>query len=209
MKRIITIILAAAAAVSLFGSCSLFKGPISDAQAEEILGELLPEAAILNTYIWGDAVKTAKTVDEEDESSTVSVYYTVSSDCRYHNTDEFKDDVMKYYSAEMAEIISEYAFENSDTTRSRFCNLYDDSMNVIDMQVDVTKNHEPFVLTAVALPETVKVKRSTETIIEATLTTLAGEDRKENEIKIRLLYENERWRLDSYNWIAAVEYTNG
>ena len=200
--------LAVISALTMLGSCALFKGPISDEQAAEILGELLPETAILNTYIWGDAVKTAKTVDEEDESSSVPVYYTVSSDCRYHNTDEFMDDVVKYYSIEMAEIISEYAFENSDTTRSRFCNLYDNDMNVIDMQVDVTKNHAPFELTAVALPQTAKVKRSTETIIEATMTTLVGEDRKENEITIRLLYENDRWRIDTYNWIAAVENIN-
>ena len=209
MKRIITIILAAVVAVSMFSSCSLFKGPISDAEAAKILGELLPEAARLNTCIWGDAVKPGKAVDEEDEDSSVSVYYTVSADCPYHNTDDFMDDVVKYYSAEMSAIISEYAFENSDTTRSRFCNLYDDKMNVIDMQVDVTRNHAPFELTAIALPETAKVKRSTETIIEATLTTLVGEDRNENELTIRLLYENDRWRIDSYNWIAAVDYTNG
>ena len=209
MKRIVTIILAAVMAMSMFGSCALFKGPISDAEAAEILGKLLPEAAILNTYIWGDAIKPGKAVDEEDEDSSVSVYYTVSPDCPYHNTDDFMDDVVKYYSEEMTKIISQYAFENSDITRARFCNLYDDKMNVIDMQVDVTGNHAPFELTAVALPETAKVKRSTETIIEATLTTLVGEDRNENELTIRLLYENDRWRIDSYNWIAAVDYING
>lgn len=208
MKRIVVLILVLAAVVSTLSSCSLFKGPISDEQAAQILDELLPEVARLNAYIWGDAVKPGKSVSEDDESSSVAVYYPVSSDCPYHNTDEFMDDIVKYYSADMCAIISQYAFENSDSLRSRFCNLYDDNMKVIDMQVDVTKNHTPFDLTAVALPHTAKVKRSTETIIEATLTTLVGEDKKENELTVRLLYENDRWRIDSYNWIIGVDYKN-
>ena len=109
------------------------------------------------------------------------------------------------YSAELASIIAEYAFENSDLGMSRFCDYRDEDGEVTDLQVDVTDKHEPYTLTAVADLDSVKVKRSTQTIIECELTVESGKNATERTITVTLLYENDGWKFDSYNWIIGVK----
>jgi len=203
MKRILALILVLTAALPLLSGCALFKGPISDGEIREILGEILPGAAELNRCIWSD-YPIPSGVSEEDRKSTVSLYKTVEADFPYHDLDSFMADVQRYYTAEMSVIIAEYAFDNTDNSMARFCNLYDDNRKVIDLRVDVTENHPPFNLTASADISTARVKRSTGSIIDAEIET-ATANGKTNTLTINLLKEEGAWKINSYNWIAEVK----
>jgi|GEM_PF-2179202 len=211
MKRTIitaiSLMIMAACLLPLCG-CALFKGPISDDQAREILADVLPGAAVLNRWLWGE-VPTATEVGEEDAASSVCMYYPVSSDCPYSSVEEMKADVDKYYTPEMAEIIYAYAFDNSDTTMSRFCNQYGMDGTPNALQVDVTKNHEPYSITTVVYLDSVKVTRSAETIIECTVDSEVGSKGTERELTLTLIFEDDLWKLDSYNWIAEVKDRRG
>ena len=206
-KRIISIFLALTMLLllPLSTSCALFKGPISDEQLREMLTELLPKDAELTGYIWGDSFTTAKQPEEDDYDAYAPIYYAVSADAPYKSVKALKSEVEKIYSSELTQIICEYAFESSDLVMSRFCDDVDDKGNVIGLRMDVTKNHKPYELTAVAIISTAKVKRSTNFMVEGTLTIKAGKAQTEREMKIKLLKENDVWKIDSQTWLAGVE----
>lgn len=199
----ITISIILLAAILTLPSCALFKGPVSDDDIKDIFREILPELAALNRCVWGDEA-IPDGVSEDDQKSTVCLYKTVKSDFPYHNLDDFMAAVRKYYSADMLVIISEYAFTNSDSTMARFCNEVDDKSNIVDLRVDVTQNHPPFDLSGVAKIDTAKVKRSTTSIIDAEIEVFYAGGRTKT-LTVNLLFEEDRWKINSYNWIAGVE----
>ncbi len=188
-------------------SCAMFKGPASDEQLRELLRELLPKDANLNKFIWGDAFETAEEVKENDKNSKSCVYYTVSADAPYHSVESIKKDMEALYTAEICEIIYNYAFENSDITMARFCNEYEDEQNtkVKDLRIDVTANHQPYELTAKAMISTAVVIRSTNTIIEGEMSFTAGEAGKVRKMTVKLLNTDGSWKLDTQTWIVEVE----
>ncbi|MBO4355309.1 MAG: hypothetical protein J5850_00455, partial [Clostridia bacterium] len=77
-----------------------------------------------------------------------------------------------------------------------------DSDDITDLQIDVTKNHPPYKLTTVADLSSLKVKRSTVTIIECELECTVGQ--RSTTMVLRLIKEDGIWKIDSQNWLAGV-----
>lgn len=184
--------------MSLF-SCA---GPYSDDEAAEILGELLVKEAELNRYIYGDGFSTREDPGEDAEKTT-SIYYRVNEDAPYHSVDELKAEITALYSEEITPIIYGYAFETTETIKARFCDFYQNDA-VADLQIDVTLNHPPYELKTVVYPSTAKVTRSSVTIIEAQIEYSNGPDGEHRTMEIRLLNENDTWKLDTQTWAGSV-----
>lgn len=198
MKKFMILICVLLLPLMMFGC----KGPYSDEDAAEILTELLEKDAALNRYVWGDGFSTLED-PAEDADDTTTVYYRVSADAPYHSVDELKSAISELYSEELAVIINAYAFENTDKTMARFCDFYQND-EVADLQIDVTFNHPPYELNAVIYPSTAKVTRSSATIIETEVEYSNGPDGERRTMEVRLLKENDIWKLDTQTWAGSV-----
>ena len=200
MKRIAAIILTLTALLTVFTGC---KGPITDAQAVEILTPLLEMDAQLNCYIWGDGFTTRDDPGEDASVTETCKYYRVSSDAPYHSVAELKAAIEEVYSQQLVPSIYAYAFENNNETMARFCDFKQNDQ-VADLQIDVTLNHPPYELTTVFYPSTAVVKRSTTTIMEVEVEFSNGEGGERQTAILRLLKQNDVWKLDTHTWAGKV-----
>lgn len=200
MKKIAAAVLTLTALFALLTAC---KGPFSDGEAAELLVPLLEKDAELNRYIWGDGFTTRDDPGEDVNATDNCKYYRVSEDAPYHSVEEFKTAIEEVYSTQMTEEIYQYAFLNSNETMARFCDFIQND-EVADLQIDVTKNHPPYSLTAVVYPSTAVVKRSTSTIIEAEIEYSIGEDGERQTMTVRILKQDGSWKLDTHTWAGSV-----
>lgn len=200
MKRIAAVLLTLTALFTVFTGC---KGPITDAQAVEILTPLLEKDAQLNRYIWGDGFTTRDDPGEDVNATETCKYYRVSEDAPYHSVAEFKAAIEAVYSLQLTPSIYAYAFENNNETMARFCDFTQNN-EVADLQIDVTLNHPPYQLSTVFYPATAVVKRSTTTIIEVEVEYSNGEDGEHKTTTLRLLKQDDVWKLDTHTWAGKV-----
>lgn len=198
MKKFLILLCVLLLPLSLFGC----KGPYSDDDAAAILTDLLERDAELNSYIWGNAFGTLEDPGD-DADDTTTVYYRVNAEAPYHSVDELRAAVNALYSEELAVIVNAYAFENTEKTMARFCDFYQND-EVADLQIDVTLNHPPYELKTVIYPATVKVTRSSATIIETEVEYSNGSDGERRTMDVRLLKENDVWKLDTQTWAGSV-----
>lgn len=198
MKKLLIILCALILPLSLF-AC---KGPYGDDEAAAILRELLEKDAELNRYIWGDGFGTL-TDPGDDANETTTVYYRVNADAPYHSVEALRNAVSEVYTAELCTIINAFAFDNTEKTMARFCDFYQNDA-VADLQIDVTLNHPPYELKTVIYPSTVKVTRSSATIIETEVEYSNGPDGERRTMDVRLLKENDVWKLDTQTWAGSV-----
>ncbi len=200
MKKITALLLVLTALTALFTGCS---GPYTDADAVEILTPLLQRDAELNRYIWGDGFGTREDPGEDVDVTDTCKYYRVNEDAPYHSIDEFKAAIAEVYSTQLVEEIYQYAFENNDESMARFCDFTQNG-EIADLQIDVTANHPPYSLSAVFYPATAVVERSTATIIEATVEYSIGADGERQTATIRVLKQDDVWKLDTHTWAGEV-----
>lgn len=200
MKRIAAVLLLLTTLLLTFAGC---KGPYTDAQAVEILTPLLERDAELNRYVWGDGFTTRDDPGEDADETETSIYYRVNEDAPYHSVEELKTAITDLYSTLLSETICAYAFESNNETMARFCDFTQDNA-VADLQIDVTLNHPPYPLKAVVYPATAVVKRSTSTIIEAEVEYSIGADGEREVMTIRLLKQDDVWKLDTHTWAGAI-----
>ena len=200
MKRIAVVFLTLTALLSLFAGC---KGPYSDAEAVEILTPLLEKDAQLNQYIWGDGFTTRDDPGEDVNATESCKYYRVSTDAPYHSVREFKAAIEAVYSMQLTPSIYAYAFENNNETMARFCDFTQND-EVADLQIDVTLNHPPYKLSSVFYPATATVKRSTATIMEVEVEFSIGEDGERQSTTLRLLKQDNVWKLDTHTWAGKI-----
>lgn len=198
MKKIIILICILILPLSLL-SC---QGPYSDEEAANILAELLEKDAELNRYVWGDGFSTLEDPGDAAEDTSV-VYYRVNADAPYHSVDALKAEVEALYTEEVRLIINAYAFENTEASMARFCDFYQND-EIADLQIDVTLNHPPYRLNTVIYPSTAKVTRSSATIIEAEIEYSNGADGDRRTMDVRILKENDSWKLDTQTWAGSV-----
>lgn len=199
MKKFLILLFALILPLSLIGC----KGPFSDSEAGQILSDLLEKEVELNRYVYGDGFSTLED-PSEDADKTTAIYYRVNADAPYHSVDELKAAVTAVYSEEVAQIVNTYAFENTDTVKARFCEYYENG-KVADLQLDVTLNHPPYELKTVIYPSTATVKRSTATIISMEVEYSNVSDGERRTMEVRLLKENDIWKLDTQTWAGNVE----
>ncbi|MBQ7325606.1 MAG: hypothetical protein IJW98_07670 [Clostridia bacterium] len=200
MKKIAAVILTLTALLTVFTGC---KGPITDAQAVEILTPLLEKDAQLNLYIWGDGFTTRDDPGEDSNVIETCKYYRVSEDAPYHSVAELKAAIEEVYSQQLVPSIYAYAFENNNETMARFCDFKQNDQ-VADLQIDVTLNHPPYELATVFYPSTAVVKRSTTTIMEVEVEFSNGEGGERQTATLRLLKQNDVWKLDTHTWAGKV-----
>lgn len=202
MRRLSAIVLAL---TMLFSLCTLTgcKGPITDAQAIEILTPLLEKDVVLNLYVWGDGFSTKDDPGDDKDVTDTCKYYRVNEDAPYHSTAALRTDIEEVYSTLLAKAICEYAFENTGEAMARFCDFKQNG-GVGDLQIDVTLNHPPYDLDAVLYPETAVVKRSTTTIIEAELEYSISKDGEHKIMTVRALKQDGKWKLDTHTWAGAI-----
>ena len=186
---------------------SACKGPISDTELQEILSALLPKDAELNGYIWGDAFTTAAPDSSEGVEDSRTPIYEAVSNSPYGSVEAFKADIESVYTEEICTIIFEYAFENSDSGMSRFCDDVDDEGKTVGIRMDVTNNHEPYKLTTTAYISSARVKRSTSTMMDAEIdvTYLRESGAVSDTIVINLLNVEGVWKINSQTWIINAE----
>ncbi|MBQ7355276.1 MAG: hypothetical protein IJW62_07150 [Clostridia bacterium] len=200
MKRFTAAWLILVVLCTLLVGCS---GPYTDADAVEIITPLLQQDAELNRYIWGDGFSTREDPGEDANVTDNCKYYRVNEDAPYHSVDEFKAAISAVYSSQLTEEIYQYAFENNNESMARFCDFKQNG-KVADLQIDVTANHPPYSLSAVFYPETAVVERSTATIIEAKVEYSIGKDGERQTTTIRVLKQDEVWKLDTHTWAGEV-----
>lgn len=200
MKRIAAVILTLTALFTVLTGC---KGPITDAQAVEILTPLLEKDAQLNRYVWGDGFTTRDDPGEDANATETCKYYRVSADAPYHSVAELKAAIEEVYSEQLIPSIYAYAFENNNETMARFCDFTQND-EIADLQIDVTLNHPPYQLSTVFYPATAVVKRSTATIMEVEVEYSNGEDGERQTTTLRLLKQNDVWKLDTHTWAGKV-----
>ena len=200
MKRIAAVILTLTALFTVLTGC---KGPITDAQAVEILTPLLEKDAQLNRYVWGDGFTTRDDPGEDANATETCKYYRVSAEAPYHSVAELKAAIEEVYSEQLIPSIYAYAFENNNETMARFCDFTQND-EIADLQIDVTLNHPPYKLSTVFYPATAVVKRSTATIMEVEVEYSNGEDGERQTTTLRLLKQNDVWKLDTHTWAGKV-----
>lgn len=202
MKRLSAMILAL---ITLFSLCTITgcAGPISDQQAIEILTPLLEKDVVLNQYVWGSGFSTREDPGGDIGVTTICKYHRVNEDAPYHSTAALRADIEEVYSTLLAAAICQYAFENTEDSMARFCDFIQDN-KVGDLQIDVTLNHPPYELDAVMYPDTIHVKRSTTTIIEAEIEYSIGSDSARGTMIIRALLQDGKWKLDTHTWAGAI-----
>lgn len=198
MKKFLILLCAFLLPLTLFGC----KGPYSDSEAADILRELLERDVELNRYIWGDGFSTLEDPGEAADDTSV-VYKRVNEDAPYHSVESLRKAVNDLYAEEVALIINAYAFENTEKTMARFSDFYQND-EVADLQIDVTLNHPPYELNTVIYPSTMKVTRSSATIINAEVEYSNGPDGERRTMEVSLLKENDTWKLNSQTWAGSV-----
>jgi hypothetical protein len=205
----------AAALVCALAGCG---GPYSGKESEvgEILFPLLEKDAELNGYIWGDRFTTAESVSADDEDSTSAIYYFVSDESPYKSCEELRAAAKEIYSEDLMEIIENYAFENNDTVMSRFCDAdADTDADKTDetesgenagktLKIDVSSLHPAYKLTAAVRLDSLKVTRSSSTVIECELEYTAGSSDTVRTMTVKLLLEDGVWKLDTQTWAAEI-----
>lgn len=179
------------------------KGPVTDAEAVDILIPLLEQDVELNRYVWGDGFTTREDPGEDAKATDSCKYYRVNEDAPYHSTNQLRAAIEDVYSTLLSVTICAYAFENNDESMARFCDFMQNDA-VGDLQIDVTLNHPPYELKTVLYPNTATVKRSTTTIIEAEVEYSIGMDGAHEVMTIRLLKQNGKWKLDTHTWAGQV-----
>lgn len=200
MKKLFPII------ILLMLTCILIScgGPYSGKEGEvrEILLPLLEKDALLNSYIWGDAFEVGEEVSTVEKNSLTALYKYVADDSPYKSCDELRDAAEEIYSEDMMAIISAFAFDNNDTVMSRFC---DGDTGDVRLKIDVSQNHGSYRLTAHLFTDTLKVTRSTATIIECEVEFIAGDSDSRRSMTVKLIKENDVWKLDSQTWAKSVD----
>ena len=182
--RKITILIFAIVFLLVFSSC----GAVSDAEAREILGELIPKAEYFNDVFCGKGLPAEEGAVFDESKTSVRQYYDVAADCPYQTMDELKSAAAEVYSREYMEIISETMLEGTD----EFFPRYDEVNGVL--RVDIA--YEGYNLRSKLYPEKAKVLRSGMNLLEVSVPCdfdgQPGED-----YHITLVRESGNWLLDS------------
>ncbi len=120
-RRIIQILLLVLLAVSLF-SCGV---DYTDEDLQGALEELLPKSYELNVIYFGDGLEVSKDWEKMKEfrettglSSTTTEYLPVDEDCGYTSEAEIREETLRVFSAEYAEVLFERAFVGISSIRN-------------------------------------------------------------------------------------------
>lgn len=183
MKRTLIVIVMM---ITVLTSCRMGAADITDEEARQILGDLIPIAEELNEIFLGSGLEPSEyTV----EFTTAAKYVEVSPDAKYQTMAALKAAARAVFSEEYCEILFESAFDGSDDFTAR----YSESANGI-LQIDV--NNYGYDLRTKLYPEQAAAKNKydgkTAVSIPAEFDGVPCED-----IIVYLVKENGNWLIDS------------
>ena len=205
MKKLIPIVFVIFALL-LTACTGPYKG--RESEVEEILRPLMEKEVALLRYLYGDGFKTMDEVSAEDANyTTTAKYYRVSEESPYHSVDELKAAIREVYTEDRAGEIESGLFENTGAfSRFNDYNILNVAGEVVgtDLGIDVTQNHPAMALTAEVRLSTVKVTRSTETIIECEIDYTDGRGGSVETMRITLISEKGEWKMDDSSWAGSV-----
>ena|GEM_PF-2430975 len=186
-KRNLTLGIIIISVLLLFTSCRLGAADISNDEARQILGELIPKAEELNEAFLGKGLEPSE--HETGGLSSAAVYVTVSPDSPYQTVGELAAAAESVFSLEYCTILFETAFYGSEDFTAR----YSDSENG-ELQVNV--NDKGYVLRTKLFPEKAVVKNKFDG--KTAISVPAEFDGKPCEdIVVYIVEENGKWLIDS------------
>lgn len=166
---------------------------MSDAEAVEILSELLPKAEEINEIIWGKGLPVEPGQDEALKTVTAAQYRTVAKDAPYQSTEELKSAICSVYSDAFFNNTIKYAcFEGADdaleNTEAQLYPRYKDNDAGV-LIVDITNSG--FELTTKIDPAGAKVisAENNKQTVEV--------DTNNGKIKLVIVNDGSGWKLDT------------
>lgn len=166
---------------------------ITDAEAREVLEELVPKSKEINEIIWGAGLPVEPGQDPALNTITAAQYRSVAKDCPYRTTEELKAAIAEVYSGSyIKNAINYICFDGADdaleNTEAQMYPRYKDNDRG-ELIIDIT--NKGFALTTEIDVSTVKVvsawrnKQNLE--VESNIGT----------IKLAIVKQGSVWRLDS------------
>lgn len=202
MKKILSILIIISALITL---CSC-KGPISDADAKAIALDLMEKEIILTKHIYGDEFKPANQSEYDQHKEDTTFYYAkVSENSVFTTKEQLENAIKAVYTEKVVSQINEFAFTGatSDDGTSIIARFYQPK-GEDRLKIDVT-SYGVYQLKTTAHIDTVKVKRSTRSMMEITMEYEVEGSDKIREMTIMLRKENDEWKLDSQTFAIAIK----
>lgn len=168
-------------------SCRIGSADITDADARQILSELIPKAAELNEIFLGKGLEPSEYLDTG--IAVAQRYIEVSADCPYQTVGELASAAESVFSSEYCAILFESAFYGTDDFNPR----YSESESGV-LQINV--NDEGHKLRTVLYPETASVKNKFD---GRTAVSIQAEfdGKPYDDVIVYLVNENGSWLIDS------------
>ena len=186
-KHSLTLGIIIIAIILLLPSCRLGLAAISDEEARQILGELIPKAEELNEVFLGVGLEPSD--HEVGGMSSAAVYVVVSPDAKYQTVGELASAAESVFSVEYCTILFESAFYGSEDFTPR----YTDSD---DGKLQINVNDKGYTLRTKLFPERAAVKNEYDG--KTAVSVPAEFDGKPCEdIIVYIVEENGRWLIDS------------
>ena len=175
------------AMILLLTSCRLGFSDISDAEARQILSELIPKAEELNEIFLGRGLEPSK--HKISGLSSAAIYVEVSPEAEYQTVGELMIAAEAVFSYEYCKILFESAFYGSEDFSPR----YTDSE---DGKLQINVNDKGYILRTVLFPEKAVVKNEYDG--KTAVSVPAEFDGKPFEdIIVYIIEENGKWLIDS------------
>ena len=194
------ILLLLALLITAFTGCGYY----SDAEANEIINDLLIRVADLNGYIYGNSFKTEKDPGD-DVDSDYQKYYKVATDSKYITLASLVSEVDSLIVSTSREGIYEYAFQGvTDETSASYPPRFAENE---DGTLEINVADHMYSLRTKALLGSAKVLRSNPTHIKAKITVYrftADGTPIEAEKEMELRVEDGEWRLVNQTMIIGV-----
>lgn len=169
----------------LLSSCG---GSMSDAEARQILSELIPKAEYFNDVFWGKGLPAEEGAVFDESKKAVRQYYDVAADCPYRTMDELKAAAAEVYSREYMDIITETMLEGTEDFFPRY-----DEVNGV-LRVDIA--YQGYNLRSKLYPDRATVARSAMNLLEV-LIPCDFDGEPAEDYRVTLVREAGKWLLDS------------
>ncbi len=183
---------------------------LTDAEAVEILTELLPDAQLVLRILWGNELHPADPDAEPLASVTAAQYYPVSDDSPYHTVAAIKTLAESVYSPAYCALLYELAFDGSQysyelppddpegeetgkTEVTTFYPRFREENGVLSM--DITFDTTRYRLEAEPDPATAKIVSRGVDCVTAEVSYTAGD--RTGTMRISLVSVEGVWKLDS------------
>ena len=206
MKKTITKITSILLILAFALTLSACKGPITDDEAKDIAKDLLEKEIVLTQFVYGNDIKLAKQSEYDQHKNDTTYYYAkVSENSSFTTKDQLIAAINEIYTERVADEVMEFAIDgNSGSEGATIIPRFYQPKDEDRLKIDVT-SYGVYDLSAVILLDTLVVKRSTGSMIDAVVSYKAGESDITREMTVSLRKVDGEWKLDIRTWAVGVE----